>query len=90
MAQTKKTSKKKTSSKKTSTAKAKTSSKKKHPASAASKSETVEAVKTAVESVVPALEKDVQDVLDTVIVYANDLKSKSLRQRVLAWFKKSK
>lgn len=91
MAKTKKPTQKKTSAKKkTASTKAKSASKKKHPSAAVKKSETVKAVKTAVEAVVPAVEKDVQEVLETVIVYANDLKSTSLRQRVLAWFKKSK
>lgn len=90
MAQTKKTTSKKTSTKKASSSKSKASSAKKRATNAVKKSETAKAVKTAVDSVVPAMEKDVKEVLDTVIVYANDLKSKSLRERVLAWFKKSK
>lgn len=69
----------------------------KSPSKAVVKSNTAEAVKDATQSVAAAVaedispaEKYVQDVLNPVIVYANDLKSKSLRQRVLAWFKTSK
>jgi membrane-bound lytic murein transglycosylase len=82
---TKKTTKKTSSAKKTST---KSSSAKKKSVKATKKD--VDAAAVAVASAVAEATPAVEKAFESVVVYANDIKSSSVRQRVLAWFKRGR
>lgn len=83
-------SKKKTptkSNKKKTTTKKKAAPKKSRPASTSTAKASVAKAQVEVAAAVSSVEPVAKEVAGNVVVYANDVKSKSLRQRVLAWFR---
>jgi hypothetical protein len=90
MAQKKKTTNKKTNKKTSSVKKTSTKSASAKKKSVASTKKDIEDAAVAVASAVAEAAPAVEKAFESVVVYANDIKSSSVRQRVLAWFKRGR